>query len=79
MGFVIPERKEVADFLQEVTSRKEQALYRPGNGPKDFIPVRDFVTAFNNTQAGKDRDTWLAQPTVPVRQSKIFLLQLAVV
>lgn len=27
LGFVIPERKGEADFLQEVTSRKDQAQY----------------------------------------------------
>jgi hypothetical protein len=28
LGFACPERKGIADFLQEVTSRKDQAQYR---------------------------------------------------
>lgn len=30
LGFACPERKGIADFLQEVTSRKDQAQYRCG-------------------------------------------------
>lgn len=65
MGFVIPERKEVADFLQEVTSRKDQAQYRSGPASKEFLPVRDIVAAFNQTAAGKAQKDELATPVIP--------------
>uniref|UniRef100_A0A2P2LLI8 Uncharacterized protein MANES_16G064000 n=2 Tax=Rhizophora mucronata TaxID=61149 RepID=A0A2P2LLI8_RHIMU len=54
MGFKCPERKNVADFLQEVTSKKDQEQYWSAPfRPYQFIPPRKFVEAFRSYQAGK--------------------------
>ncbi|KAI3860698.1 hypothetical protein MKX03_014734 [Papaver bracteatum] len=50
MGFKCPERKGVADFLQEVTSKKDQRQYwARKDEPYNFIPVQDFAEAFQRT------------------------------
>ena len=41
-GFAPPERKDGADFLQEVTSRKDQAAYWIREEPYKFVPVEAF-------------------------------------
>ena len=53
MGFTIPYRKGVADFLQEVTSRKDQQQYWSGE-QKDykFVPVTDFHKAYETSAQG---------------------------
>ncbi|OAY36963.1 pleiotropic drug resistance protein 1 [Manihot esculenta] len=54
MGFKCPERKGVADFLQEVTSKKDQQQYW---ARKDrlyrFITVREFAEAFQSYEVGR--------------------------
>ncbi|XP_073156192.1 ABC transporter G family member 34-like isoform X3 [Henckelia pumila] len=49
MGFKCPERKGVADFLQEVTSKKDQAQYwfKKEQSYK-FVSVAEFAKAFNS-------------------------------
>ena len=39
-GFVCPERKGVADFLQEVTSRKDQKVCRHATHVAPLLPER---------------------------------------
>lgn len=52
-GFKCPERKGVADFLQEVTSRKDQEQYWADKSkPYEFVPVKDFANAFGNSPDG---------------------------
>ncbi|WVZ64279.1 hypothetical protein U9M48_013825 [Paspalum notatum var. saurae] len=47
MGFICPERKGVADFLQQVISRKDQKQYWAWtNKPYRFVSVKEFATAF---------------------------------
>ncbi|KAH9321633.1 hypothetical protein KI387_016272 [Taxus chinensis] len=47
MGFKCPDRKGVADFLQEVTSRKDQEQYWADKSqPYHYIPVKEFADAF---------------------------------
>lgn len=47
VGFKCPERKGVADFLQEVTSKKDQEQYwSRKNQPYHYVSVSDFVQAF---------------------------------
>nr|XP_011459272.1 PREDICTED: pleiotropic drug resistance protein 2-like [Fragaria vesca subsp. vesca] len=49
MGFQCPQRKGVADFLQEVTSKKDQEQYWfKRNQPYRFITVPEFAQAFNS-------------------------------
>ncbi|XP_056169183.1 pleiotropic drug resistance protein 2-like [Syzygium oleosum] len=54
VGFKCPERKGVADFLQEVTSKndQEQYWYRKDQ-PYRYISVPEFVRAFNSFHAGQ--------------------------
>ncbi|KAF9593932.1 hypothetical protein IFM89_026175 [Coptis chinensis] len=54
MGFTCPERKGVADFLQEVTSRKDQQQYWDDKTkPYHYVPVEDFSQAFQSFYVGK--------------------------
>ncbi|KAG1360648.1 putative ABC transporter G family member 42 [Cocos nucifera] len=49
MGFKCPERKNIADFLQEVTSEMDQAQYWVGNQRKyQYVPVQKFADSFNS-------------------------------
>ncbi|KAL3687135.1 hypothetical protein R1sor_013444 [Riccia sorocarpa] len=46
-GFRCPDRKGVADFLQEVTSRKDQEQYwADKDRPYEFVPVTEFAEIF---------------------------------
>ncbi|CAD5187842.1 unnamed protein product [Musa acuminata subsp. malaccensis] len=63
MGFRCPERKNVADFLQEVTSKKDQQQYWClDDCPYQFIPVSKFADAFNSFHVGKRLSEELAVP-----------------
>ena len=54
MGFKCPERKGVADFLQEVTSKKDQAQYwARKEEPYRFITVKEFAEAFQSFHVGQ--------------------------
>ncbi|XP_059667475.1 pleiotropic drug resistance protein 2-like [Cornus florida] len=63
MGFKCPERKGVADFLQEVTSKKDQEQYWfKKNQPYRFISVPEFAQAFNSFPIGQQLATDLSVP-----------------
>ncbi|XP_044495069.1 pleiotropic drug resistance protein 1-like isoform X1 [Mangifera indica] len=63
MGFKCPERKGVADFLQEVTSRKDQQQYWACNDePYSFVTVKEFSEAFQSFHLGKKLKTELETP-----------------
>ncbi|KAL8037545.1 hypothetical protein ABFX02_11G046400 [Erythranthe guttata] len=54
MGFRCPERKNAADFLQEVVSKKDQEQYWSlPDQPYRFIPIIRFAEAFNSYNIGK--------------------------
>ncbi|KAK7279559.1 hypothetical protein RJT34_24612 [Clitoria ternatea] len=54
VGFKCPERKGVADFLQEVTSRKDQEQYWfTKDKPYHYVTVPEFVAHFNNSSIGQ--------------------------
>ncbi|KAK7284174.1 hypothetical protein RJT34_18915 [Clitoria ternatea] len=54
MGFKCPERKGVADFLQEVTSRKDQQQYcADRDQPYRFVTTKEFVEAFQSFHVGR--------------------------
>ncbi|WZZ39913.1 hypothetical protein YC2023_036172 [Brassica napus] len=54
MGFQCPERKGVADFLQEVTSKKDQEQYwNRREQPYSYVSVSDFSSAFNSFHTGQ--------------------------
>ncbi|XP_017984115.1 PREDICTED: pleiotropic drug resistance protein 2 [Theobroma cacao] len=63
VGFKCPERKGVADFLQEVTSRKDQQQYWcRKNEPYQYISVPEFVKHFNSFHIGQKLDDELRIP-----------------
>ncbi|KAH7841200.1 hypothetical protein Vadar_026918 [Vaccinium darrowii] len=54
MGFKCPERKGVADYLQEVTSRKDQEQYwEKEDKPYNFVSVTEFAEAFQSFHIGR--------------------------
>ncbi|KAL2898951.1 ABC transporter G family member 31 [Bienertia sinuspersici] len=53
IGFHLPDRKGVADFLQEVTSRKDQEQYWADTSrPYQFISAEQIAEAFRNSRFG---------------------------
>ncbi|KAK4837165.1 hypothetical protein QYF36_003319 [Acer negundo] len=63
MGFRCPERKGVADFLQEVTSRKDQQQYwAHQNEPYRFVTVKEFAEAFQSFHVGGKLSDELGTP-----------------
>lgn len=63
MGFKCPERKNVADFLQEVTSVKDQRQYWSGpDSQYQYVPVAKFVEAFRSCHLGHKLSQELAIP-----------------
>ncbi|XP_028071195.1 ABC transporter G family member 32 isoform X1 [Camellia sinensis] len=63
MGFSCPERKNVADFLQEVLSKKDQEQYWANlDLPYRYIPVVKFAEAFRSFRAGKNLSEELNVP-----------------
>ncbi|KAJ9692524.1 hypothetical protein PVL29_011532 [Vitis rotundifolia] len=63
MGFRCPERKGVADFLQEVTSRKDQEQYwARKDEPYSFVTVKEFSEAFQSFHSGRKLGDELATP-----------------
>ncbi|XP_059644555.1 pleiotropic drug resistance protein 1 isoform X2 [Cornus florida] len=63
MGFKCPERKGVADFLQEVTSRKDQEQYwAHKDDPYNFVTVKEFAEAFQSFHIGRKLGDELAVP-----------------
>ncbi|GAU19334.1 hypothetical protein TSUD_336200 [Trifolium subterraneum] len=54
MGFICPERKTVVDFLQEVTSRKDQEQYWiQKEKPYSFVTAKEFADAFELYHIGR--------------------------
>ncbi|KQJ93977.1 hypothetical protein BRADI_3g07850v3 [Brachypodium distachyon] len=63
MGFRCPERKGVADFLQEVTSRKDQHQYWCRvDEPYRYVSVNDFTEAFKAFHVGRKMGSELRVP-----------------
>lgn len=52
----------VADFLQEVTSRKDQAQYWHSDKPYRFVSVSEFAEAFQHTQAAEHTRQVVSMP-----------------
>ncbi|KAL3720970.1 hypothetical protein ACJRO7_005737 [Eucalyptus globulus] len=62
-GFRCPERKGTADFLQEVTSRKDQEQYwADKTRPYQYISVREFANRFKQFHVGMRLDNELSIP-----------------
>ncbi|RWR92141.1 ABC transporter-like protein [Cinnamomum micranthum f. kanehirae] len=75
LGFKLPPRKGVADFLQEVTSKKDQGQYWFDHSkPHVFLPVSEIADAFKRSQYGREINTTL---TVPYNKEKALPSSLA--
>ncbi|XP_059437806.1 pleiotropic drug resistance protein 3-like [Corylus avellana] len=62
-GFKCPERKGVADFVQEVISRKDQAQYwHRTEVPYSYVSVDMFSRKFKESPYGKKLDEELSEP-----------------
>ncbi|KAK4855084.1 hypothetical protein QYF36_003864 [Acer negundo] len=63
LGFKLPPRKGVADFLQEVTSKKDQAQYwADPSKPYRFLPVSEIADAFIYSKYGRSVQASLDDP-----------------
>ncbi|KAK2657205.1 hypothetical protein Ddye_010257 [Dipteronia dyeriana] len=63
MGFKCPDRKGVADFLQEVTSKKDQEQYWfKKNQPYRYVSISDFRQGFSSFHTGQQISTELKVP-----------------
>ncbi|XP_035539394.1 pleiotropic drug resistance protein 1-like isoform X1 [Juglans regia] len=63
MGFKCPDRKGVADFLQEVTSRKDQEQYwARKDEPYSFVTTQEFAEAFQSFHVGRRIGDELSTP-----------------
>ncbi|XP_077211790.1 pleiotropic drug resistance protein TUR2-like isoform X2 [Tasmannia lanceolata] len=63
MGFKCPDRKGVADFLQEVTSIKDQQQYwSRSDEPYSFVSVKEFSDAFKSFHIGHNLVQELGTP-----------------
>ncbi|KAK8940314.1 Pleiotropic drug resistance protein 3 [Platanthera guangdongensis] len=63
MGFKCPVRKGVADFLQEVTSKKDQQQYWVHREERyRFVPSREFGEAFQSFHVGEKLGKDLSVP-----------------
>nr|GEX03922.1 ABC transporter G family member 39-like isoform X1 [Tanacetum cinerariifolium] len=63
IGFKCPDRKGVADFLQEVTSRKDQEQYwYKTEQPYRYIRIPEFTQAFKSFHIGQKLETDIFTP-----------------
>ncbi|XP_020230451.1 ABC transporter G family member 31, partial [Cajanus cajan] len=63
LGFQLPPRKGIADFLQEVTSKKDQAQYwADPSKPYEFVSVSEIAQAFRNSKFGKYVESMQSHP-----------------
>ncbi|KAL9238626.1 hypothetical protein vseg_013022 [Gypsophila vaccaria] len=63
MGFQCPDRKGVADFLQEVTSKKDQEQYwEDKNVPYHFVTSKEFAEGFRSFHVGQKLGQELGVP-----------------
>ncbi|KAK4279541.1 hypothetical protein QN277_011309 [Acacia crassicarpa] len=76
VGFKCPERKGAADFLQEVTSRKDQQQYWFNKDiPYQYISVPEFVNHFKNYIIGQRLHDELGTPFDPKKTHPAALVK----
>ncbi|KAL0425027.1 UNVERIFIED_CONTAM: ABC transporter G family member 36 [Sesamum radiatum] len=74
-GFKCPERKGTADFLQEVTSRKDQEQYWADRSkPYRYIHVSEFAKRFKRFHVGLRLENELSVPYDKSRSHKAALV-----
>ncbi|XP_047980652.1 pleiotropic drug resistance protein 2-like [Salvia hispanica] len=76
MGFKCPERKGVADFLQEVTSKKDQEQYWcRKDQPYRYISVPEFVEGYSSFRIGQQLAAELRVPYDKTRMHPAALVK----
>ncbi|XP_056693218.1 ABC transporter G family member 39-like isoform X1 [Spinacia oleracea] len=75
VGFKCPERKGVADFLQEVTSKKDQEQYWSMTKPYQYVSVLEFVEAFWSFQLGNNLVLNLSTPYDKAKTHPVALVK----
>ncbi|KAL2326679.1 hypothetical protein Fmac_025737 [Flemingia macrophylla] len=76
VGFKCPERKGVADFLQEVTSRKDQEQYWFRRDiPYQYVTVPEFVAHFNIYSIGQQLRENIQVPYDPKETHRAALVK----
>ncbi|KAK9142055.1 hypothetical protein Syun_011455 [Stephania yunnanensis] len=74
-GFQCPERKGTADFLQEVTSRKDQEQYwAERSEPYRYVSPNEFAVQFKKFHVGANLDIDLLTPYDKSRSHKAALV-----
>ncbi|CAL0322060.1 unnamed protein product [Lupinus luteus] len=74
-GFKCPDRKGAADFLQEVTSRKDQEQYwADRNIPYRYITVSEFANRFKQFHVGRQLESEISVPFDKTRGHKAALV-----
>ncbi|XP_071901429.1 ABC transporter G family member 29-like [Coffea arabica] len=74
-GFRCPERKGTADFLQEVTSKKDQEQYwADRNKPYRYISVAEFAKMFKRFHVGLRLENELSVPYDKARSHRAALV-----
>ncbi|XP_066345250.1 ABC transporter G family member 51 isoform X1 [Miscanthus floridulus] len=73
LGFSLPPRKGIADFLQEVTSRKDQAQYWSDKSkPYSFISASTMASAFKQSDYGRSLDSILSNSYDGTKSPKVL-------
>ncbi|KAL2642603.1 hypothetical protein R1flu_010190 [Riccia fluitans] len=63
LGFKLPPRKGIADFLQEVTSRKDQGQYwADSEKPYVYVSVEEMAAAFKASSTGQELAAYMEYP-----------------
>ncbi|KAI4305245.1 hypothetical protein L6164_028622 [Bauhinia variegata] len=63
LGFQLPPRKGIADFLQEVTSKMDQAQYwADPSKPYKYLSVPEIAEAFRNSRLGRSAESLYTAP-----------------
>ncbi|KAG6525841.1 hypothetical protein ZIOFF_015812 [Zingiber officinale] len=63
MGFKCPDRKNVADFLQEITSKMDQSQYWTGSiSTYQYISIQNFSECFISSSFGQQLQEELQKP-----------------
>ncbi|KAG6436108.1 hypothetical protein SASPL_100991 [Salvia splendens] len=76
MGFKCPERKGVADFLQEVTSKKDQEQYWcRKDQPYCYVSVPEFVEGYSSFHIGQQLAAELRVPYDKTRMHPAALVK----
>ncbi|XP_072984475.1 ABC transporter G family member 42-like [Typha latifolia] len=74
-GFCCPERKGTADFLQEVTSKKDQEQYwADKHSPYRYVSVSEFAQRFKRFHVGLRLENELSVPYEKSRSHKAALV-----